>query len=102
MSDKDKAVESTNVQGEQKQNNNGVQAVFSFKIAESLCADYPYFRSLIAVEKNNKDPSKRVWFFRRSEEFDKDFEELKEEAIKAREIRQKQLDEGKETNPIAD
>lgn len=61
-----------------------LQVVNSIKIAESLCADYPYFRSLVAVEHNHKDVNKRIWLFRRSEEFDKHFAELKAEAVRAR------------------
>lgn len=67
---------------------NNIQVVYSIRLAESLCADYPYFRSLVAVEHAHKDPNKRVWVFRRSEEFDKDFAELKAEAIQAKKTRE--------------
>jgi len=62
-----------------------VQIVFSMQIAESLCADYEFFRQLISIEKSHKYPTKRVWVFRRSPAFDEAFEQLKADSIKIRE-----------------
>ncbi len=56
------------------------QIVSSIRIATSLVVDYPFFKDLMSIEKNKADPSRRVWFFRRSEEFDKAFNELVEQS----------------------
>ncbi|MDF1496326.1 hypothetical protein [Caproiciproducens sp. CPB-2] len=56
------------------------QIVSSIRIATSLVADYPFFKDLMSIERNKSDTSRRVWFFRRSPEFDKVFNELVEES----------------------
>lgn len=57
-----------------------VQIVHSIGIAESLCADYQFFKDLISVRKDKFNEKRRVWFFRRSEEFDTAFNQLVSEA----------------------
>lgn len=62
-----------------------IQLVKSMYIAEQLCTRYSYFRDLIGVCKHKRTETRRVWFFKRSEEFDKDFAYLVEEAKKRHE-----------------
>lgn len=63
------------------------KVVFSFKMAEQLCVDYPFLSQLVSIQQSHKNPNRRVWVFKRSPEFDKTFEELRANAIKAREER---------------
>lgn len=53
-----------------------IQLVKSIRIAESLCADYPFFKDLLSIRKDKFNEKRKVWFFRRSEEFDDAFDLL--------------------------
>ena len=72
---------------------NNYQAVYSLRMATELCADYPFFTNLITIRKNHKYPNRRVWFFKRTAEFDEVFEQLKAEAIKARQDRENEIND---------
>ena len=58
------------------------QIVNSIRVATALVVDYPFFKDLMSIERNREDQTRRVWFFRRSPEFDKVFNELVEESKK--------------------
>ena len=81
------------MQNQDNTNLNKYRVVFSFPIAESLCADYPHFRDLVKIEQSNKYPKRQVWIFKRSEQFDKNFEELVQESRNNKIEREKQINE---------
>lgn len=80
-------------QSDNPDDQNNYQAVYSIKMATALVADYPYFTNLVSIRKNHRNPKHRVWLFRRSKEFDEVFEQLKAEAIKARQDREKEIND---------
>ncbi len=55
-----------------------IQVVRSMRIARKLCKDY--FANLYRIDKDKDNPDRRVWFFRRSEEFDAAFKQYIEDS----------------------
>lgn len=57
--------------------NPDIQVVKSMGIAHALTENY--FSDLISIRKDKLNNERKVWFFRRSETFDRDFIELMEQ-----------------------
>ena len=65
------------------------QTVYNLLIAESLCADYPFFRDLVRIEQNRRHPSQQVYIFKNSVALQEALRKLIAEVMQMKDEREK-------------